>query len=298
MLQALPYIGRFAPSPSGPLHLGSLCCALVSFLHAKQAGGKWLVRMEDVDTTRIVPNADTQILHQLEAHGLHWDDSVIYQTHRQAAYHEALSELQARNLVYACDCTRQQIKARGRYYTAHCRHRALADNGTALRLIIENNAADFDDILLGQVVVDSAFCNEDLVLRRKDGLFAYNLAVVVDDIFQGVSHVVRGADLIDTTPQQNYLYRLLHSEPPQYLHFPVLSTTPGHKLSKQNHARAVSTENTYHTLSSALAYIGLAKEKQLKTQDPNELLVWAIAHWSPKLLSKQREILISDVNEV
>lgn len=298
MQQALPYIGRFAPSPSGPLHLGSLSCALVSYLHAKQAGGKWLVRMEDVDTTRVMPNADSTILHQLEAHGLHWDNSVVYQTQRQEAYQSALASLQAKQLVYACDCTRQTIKAKGRYYTSYCQHRNLSDTGNALRLIIKNNQASFDDLLLGRVTVEPEFCNEDLVLKRKDGLFAYNLAVVVDDIYQGVTHVVRGADLIDTTPQQNYLYGLLQSAPPQYLHFPVLSRAPGKKLSKQNHAKAVSTEDTCQTLSAALAYIGLAREKQLATQDPSELLQWAITHWSPKLLSKQREILISDVNEV
>lgn len=292
------YVGRFAPSPSGPLHLGSLVCALVSFLHARQANGLWLVRIEDVDVTRVQLGAAECILSQLQAHGLQWDNSVIYQTDRQVAYQAALNQLDSHNLVYACSCTRQAIKANGRYYRGTCRSLNLPSMNNAIRVINETTDTTFLDLHLGEVEVDAELCREDLSIRRKDGLFAYNLAVVVDDIYQKVTHVVRGADLIETTVQQNHLYRLLGETSPKYLHFPVICVEPAKKLSKQNHAKPIENRNAVQNLLQAFILIGLPIDGLSGSMSVEALIAWAVKKWSPKLLAKQREILLSDTNAV
>lgn len=292
------YVGRFAPSPSGPLHFGSLVCALVSFLHARQARGKWLVRIEDVDTTRVKIGIDKVILSQLLAHGMHWDDDIIYQTDRQHAYQRALDTLHKQQLVYACACTRQAIKSKGKYYTGTCRHLHLPWENNAIRVFNTCQNNTFNDMHLGEVSVDPLFCSEDLSIQRKDGLFAYNLAVVVDDIAQNVSHIVRGADLIETTVQQRHLYNLLSKKPPHYFHLPVISTQPGQKLSKQNHAVAIDNKQAPSNLINAFAAIGLSCHSVTERMSAQELIHWAVSHWEPTLLAKRREILISDINTV
>jgi len=292
------YIGRFAPSPSGPLHFGSLVCALVSFLHARQANGKWLVRIEDVDTTRVQTGADQTILSQLSAHGMQWDGDIIYQTDRQHAYQKALDTLHEDKLVYACSCTRQAIKSIGRYYTGTCRNLDLPWANNAIRVINTCTNTCFDDMHLGRVNVDPLFCSEDLIIKRKDDLFAYNLAVVVDDIEQKVNNIVRGADLIDTTVQQRYLYHLLGAKSPQYFHLPVICTQGGQKLSKQNHATPIDNERASRNLINAFAAIGLSCHSLTEKMTTKELIYWALSHWSPNLLAKRREILISDINTV
>lgn len=292
------YVGRFAPSPSGPLHFGSLVCALVSFLHARQAGGKWLVRIEDVDTTRVQGDADKVILSQLLAHGMQWDGDIIYQTDRQHAYQSALDTLHKQQLVYACACTRQAIKSKGKYYTGTCRKMHLPWANNAIRVINTCQNTYFDDIHLGDIQVDPLLCSEDLNIKRKDGLFAYNLAVVVDDIDQKVSHIVRGADLIDTTVQQKHLYSLLGKTPPKYFHLPVICTVSGQKLSKQNHAAAIDNKQASRNLINAFTAIGLSCQTLTEKMTTKDLIYWALRHWSPNLLAKRREILISDLNTV
>lgn len=292
------YVGRFAPSPSGPLHFGSLVCALVSFLHARQANGRWLVRIEDVDTTRVQDGADKVILSQLLAHGMRWDGEIIYQTDRQHAYQSALNTLHKQQLVYACTCTRQAIKSKGRYYAGTCRHMHLPWENNAIRVINTNQNTHFDDMHLGRVQVDPLFCSEDLSIRRKDGLFAYNLAVVVDDIEQNVSSIVRGADLIETTVQQQHIYSLLGKTSPKYFHLPVICTKSGQKLSKQNHAAAIDKGQASKNLINAFAAIGLSCQSLTEKMTTEELIHWALSHWSPNLLVKRREILISDINTV
>lgn len=292
------YVGRFAPSPSGPLHFGSLVCALVSFLHARQANGKWLVRIEDVDTTRVQDGADKVILSQLLAHGMQWDGDIVYQTDRQHAYQNALDTLHKQQLVYACACTRQEIKSKGRYYTGTCRQKQLPWENNAIRVINTCRNTYFDDMHLAHVQVDPLFCSEDLSIKRKDGLFAYNLAVVVDDIEQHVSHIVRGADLIETTVQQQHIYSLLSKTSPKYFHLPVICTESGQKLSKQNHAAAIDNMQASKNLINAFAAIGLSCQSLTEKMTIEELIHWALTHWSPNLLVKRREILISDINTV
>jgi glutamyl-Q tRNA(Asp) synthetase len=292
------YIGRFAPSPSGPLHFGSLICALVSYLHARQANGTWLVRIEDVDTTRVKAEADQTILSQLLAHGMQSDDEVMYQTNRNKAYQRALDALQQKQLVYACSCTRQEIKAKGKYYTGTCRDKHLPLEGNAIR--VKNNCVDssFYDLHLGKIEVEPSFCSEDISIKRKDGLFAYNLAVVVDDIEQNVSHVVRGADLIDTTIQQNQIYHLLGEKPPMYFHLPAVCIEHGRKLSKQNHAAPIQNEFAALNLIQAFEIIGLSVDELHENMPVDSLIQWAVENWSPNLLAKRREILLSGINTV
>ncbi|MFT4731033.1 MAG: glutamyl-Q tRNA(Asp) synthetase [Gammaproteobacteria bacterium] len=294
----LPYVGRFAPSPSGPLHFGSLVCALVSFLHARQANGQWLLRIEDVDTTRVKADADQIILSQLISHGMRWDGDVIYQTNRQHEYQKTVDILHKRRLVYACSCTRKAVKARGKYYAGTCRNLHLPFKDNALRLINTSHDYSFHDLHLGSVFVEPFFCREDLSIQRKDGLFTYNLAVVVDDIEHQVTHVVRGADLIDTTLQQQHIYRLLYEESPKYFHLPVICLENGKKLSKQNHALAIENKRAVKNLIDAFAVIGLSNHSLSEKMTVEDLINWAIKHWSPNLLAKKREILLSGINTV
>ncbi|MFQ3248619.1 MAG: glutamyl-Q tRNA(Asp) synthetase [Glaciecola sp.] len=292
------YIGRFAPSPSGPLHFGSLICALVSFLHARQANGAWLVRIEDVDTTRVKAGADQTILSQLQAHGMQWDGETLYQTARNKAYQHALDTLREKQLVYACSCTRQEIKSKGKYYTGTCRDRGLPFEGNAIRLINNCTDSSFIDLHLGTVEVDPSFCSEDICIKRKDGLFAYNLAVVLDDIAQKVSHIVRGADLIDTTIQQQQIYRLLGEKAPKYFHLPAICIEHGRKLSKQNHAAPIQNNQASVNLICAFKIIGLSTDTLDENMPVDGLIQWAIENWSPNLLAKRREILFSGINTV
>jgi glutamyl-Q tRNA(Asp) synthetase len=292
------YIGRFAPSPSGPLHFGSLVCALISFLHARQAKGQWVVRIEDVDTTRVKAGADQIILSQLIAHGMQWDGDIIYQTNRQYAYQSAVDILHQKQLIYACSCTRQSIKSKGKYYTGTCRNLHLPFKNNAIRVINTCHDCRFQDLNLGEVLVDPLFCKEDVCIKRKDGLFAYNLAVVVDDITQNITHVVRGADLIDTTLQQRHLYKVLDKNGPKYLHLPTICSEDGKKLSKQNQATAIENRRASKNLVDALTVIGMSSRSLSEKMTVGELIHWALAHWSPNLLAKRREILISAINTV
>lgn len=199
----MSYIGRFAPSPSGPLHFGSLVAALGSYFQAKSQKGQWLVRMEDLDPPREMPGAADLILKTLETYQLHWDGEVIYQSHRHPAYQAQIERWLTEQQAYYCECTRKQIKALGGFYNGHCRHSALDDNGErAVRLVMNHPVESFEDIRHGTMSIPAELAKEDFIIKRRDGLFAYNLAVVLDDIAQGVTEVVRGADLIEPTGRQ------------------------------------------------------------------------------------------------
>ncbi|MFW8591652.1 tRNA glutamyl-Q(34) synthetase GluQRS [Glaciecola sp. 2405UD65-10] len=296
------YVGRFAPSPSGPLHFGSLVCALASYLHAKQHNGKWLLRIEDIDTPRINPAMNEVILRSLELHGLKWDNEVSYQSQRHHLYEHTLSELEKRKLIYACSCSRKQIRARSGTYDGHCRLRNLPSAGHAIRFMHSNKHTHFQDLYKGEVHIKHAIASEDPVLKRADGIYAYHLAVVADDIEQGVTHIVRGNDLIDTTPIHLGLYAALKQNAPQYLHIPVLVQKQGEKLSKQHHSPAIDDQTPLANLKLALYFLGLqtpaynAEIEQLTSVE--SLLAWATVNWQSKMLSKQSEILISVTNGV
>lgn len=284
------YRGRFAPSPTGPLHLGSLIAALASYLDARHRGGAWLLRMEDLDPPREQPGAAAQILQGLRAHGLDWDGDIMYQSRRAGAYDEALARLQSMGLLFACDCTRQRLGPGGRCGD-RCRPRqADLEQPVALRVWIPPGAAvSFDDRLQGPQAEAFGLSGSDFVVRRKDGYYAYQLAVVVDDADQGISDIVRGSDLLDSTPRQLWLQQQLDYPAPRYLHLPVLNDTAGRKLSKQNRAPALDPTRAPRNLRRCLACLAqpTPPDTLLETAD---ILRFAIRHWSPKALPQSLAI--------
>ncbi|NVJ65577.1 MAG: tRNA glutamyl-Q(34) synthetase GluQRS [Gammaproteobacteria bacterium] len=279
MTQNKPVVGRFAPSPSGPLHFGSLIAAVGSYLIAKSAGGKWLVRIEDIDPPREVPGAADQILRQLEAFGFEWDGEVLYQSTRLERYQEVLNDLYQRDLIYACDCTRKKIqeKAINHLYPNICADKNLPLSGqVAWRMRHGAGNYSFHDGIKGHCQFDKELYQEDFTVRRKDGLIAYQLAVVVDDIEQGINQVVRGEDILDSTPRQLRLYEALGATPPEFYHLPLALNKDGNKLSKQNHAQAIEPENASELLIEALKFLNLKKENVSSRMSPSEILIKSI----------------------
>jgi glutamyl-Q tRNA(Asp) synthetase len=266
-------IGRFAPSPTGPLHFGSLVTAVASYLDARANGGQWLVRMEDVDKPRCVPGADADILRTLERFGLTWDGPVMYQSTRTEAYREALETLRRAGYAYPCSCSRREIG--DGIYPGTCRKGPPDPNKPhAWRVRVDDEVIGFDDRLAGHYEQNLATEVGDFVVLRADGCFAYQLAVVVDDAAQGVTDVVRGADLLDSTPRQIWLQRLLGFPQPRYLHVPVVVDAQGEKLSKQTLAPPLDPDRDEEHLRAALRFLG--------HPDPPpgvEILPWAIVHW-------------------
>jgi glutamyl-Q tRNA(Asp) synthetase len=263
--QRYRYRGRFAPSPTGPLHAGSLVAALASWLDARVHDGVWLVRIEDVDPPREEPGAARDILATLDAFGLVSDEPVLWQHERHAAYTETLAQLERAGDLYACQCSRLQIAdtvARlglpATSYPGTCRTRGLAPQpGRALRVRVDSGAVTFVDRACGWFTQDVAHEVGDFVVRRADGLVAYQLAVVVDDIAQGITDVVRGADLLDNTPRQIVLQRRLGVSPPRYLHVPLVRAADGEKLSKQNGATPLDRTRVIDELVRAAGFLGM-----------------------------------------
>ncbi|MBJ6135901.1 tRNA glutamyl-Q(34) synthetase GluQRS [Marinobacter litoralis] len=275
------YRGRFAPSPTGPLHFGSLVTAVATWLEARAAGGDWLVRIEDLDPLREPPEASHQILHSLDAHGLHPDEPVRFQSQRQAAYQKAIINLLESGKAYRCSCSRKQLQAHGGRHPAKCRERdSLSDQAPqAIRFALTDEHSHWQDLLLGPQQQTVRAELDDPVLQRKEGFYAYQLAVAVDDIDQGISHVVRGSDLLDMTAQQQQIFRALGSSPPQWLHIPVILNEQGQKLSKQNHAPALDDTKPAMNLVHALAALGQQPPSELAWASVADVLSWARAHW-------------------
>lgn len=270
------YRGRFAPSPTGPLHIGSLLAALASYLDARASGGDWLLRLEDIDPPREMPAARALILASLQAHALLADAPVLCQSTRADAYADAVQALLANGRAYWCTCSRQQLAHGGGEHAHDCprtREQPLA--AAAVRLRSRGVTLAFHDLLCGP---QQACIHDDVVIRRRDGLFSYQLAVVVDDAFQRVSHVIRGRDLLDSTPYQLLLQRWLGLPSPAYGHLPLLLGTDGHKLSKQNHAPALDDATPARNLRACLQALG-QPPPPTATTTPGELLAWGLAHW-------------------
>lgn len=295
--KTLPYIGRFAPSPSGALHFGSLVAAVGSYLQAKSNNGLWKVRIEDIDPPREIKGATQDILLTLLAYGLQWDGDVLYQSQQYFHYEAFLNQLSKNNLSYYCQCTRKTIKQQGGLYQGNCRDKKNAQENSALRLNLKNchltqfgePINHFVDQLHGKITTPQ---NDDFILKRKDGFYAYNLAVVIDDINQNITEIVRGADLIETTTKQLVLYRLLNKPAPTYLHLPLAVMSAGNKLSKQNHALPVDKVNPPATLLKVLIFLGLSPPTFLSNESCPVILDWAIIHWDLKHVSRQYEIQI------
>ena len=275
----MSYVGRFAPSPTGRLHLGSLLAALASFLDARHQQGRWYVRIEDLDPLREQPGANDDILRTLECLQLHWDGTVEYQSQRHQHYEATLDRLSAQGRLYPCVCSRREVKQRGAYpvYDRHCLSHPPGDNQpSALRLLSHPPLPDFVDGIQG--AQNGKCAVDDVILRRRDGLFAYQLAVVVDDHLQGITHVVRGADLIAETPRQLHLQQLLGYAQPHYAHIP-LACHQGQKLSKQNLAPALNPATGSRLLTQALTLLGQALPADMEQAPVHELLAWATTHW-------------------
>lgn len=286
--------GRFAPSPSGDLHFGSLVAALGSYLSARAQQGHWLVRIEDIDPPRVVAGADSRILRQLEEHGLHWDGEVLWQSRRSEAYRDALAWLQQHRQSYFCTCTRSRIQQLGGYYDGYCRNRHLPPDNAALRLRQGAPVYGFDDRLRGHLPVDAQLAQEDFIIHRRDGLFAYNLAVVVDDHFQGVTEIVRGADLIEPTVRQIALCQQFGWTIPDYLHLPLALNPAGSKLSKQNHAPPLPQGDARPSLIQALRFLGQPVSGTWQDLSLEQLLQHAVTQWDTGLIPQRNALKPDD----
>jgi len=282
------------------LHLGSLVAALASWLDARAAGGRWLVRMEDLDRPRCEPGAADTILRQLEAYGLTWDDAVLYQSQRDDAYAAALDALRSQGTAFPCTCSRSQLAQAPRnaegeiIYPGNCRlHSRFGKTPHSWRVLTHDVSTHFLDRVHGELQQNVAREVGDFIVKRADGLFAYQLAVVVDDAFQGITHVVRGADLLWNTPRQIYLQSLLGLPTPAYAHVPLMTNAAGQKLSKQTLAPALSLTGQSEVLTQALSALGHPPPADLHGARPAELLAWASAHWQIENVLRESVVAIS-----
>jgi len=291
------YRGRFAPSPTGPLHFGSLIAAVGSYLDARHHGGQWLLRIEDLDPPREVAGAADTILHTLERLGLYWDGPVIYQSRRDDIYASALEELSRKGYLFGCACTRREIadsairSEAGLVYPGTCRDGLPPGrHARALRIRTEQRRIELVDRLQGTLQQQLDLEVGDFIIRRADGLVAYQLAVVVDDADQQITHVVRGADLLDSTPRQLYLQQLLGLPTPSYLHLPVAVDADAEKLSKQTFARDIIAASDNSVLLDALAFLNQELPDSPLDASRDELWQWASAHWEPGRIAGSRTL--------
>jgi len=290
-----PYRGRFAPSPTGPLHFGSLVAALASYLEAKSRAGQWLVRIDDLDQTRCVPGMDNHILHTLELLGFAWDGKITYQHAMTPLYQEALQKLRRSGHTYVCRCSRRQVRQHARLgiegpvYPDTCRELGLRESAhDAIRLKTDEQPISFHDALFGLQTQRLHTDIGDFLIRRADGYFAYQLAVVVDDAQAGITHVVRGSDLLASTARQVYLQRLLGLPQPAYLHIPLVLGEDGKKLSKSDAAHPVDTANPVVPLFAAWHFLG---QVRAETTDMSleAFWSWAASHWDPERMKQGTE---------
>ncbi|WP_189387251.1 tRNA glutamyl-Q(34) synthetase GluQRS [Bacterioplanes sanyensis] len=277
--------GRFAPSPTGPLHFGSLLAAVASYLDMRSRGGQWLVRIEDLDPPRQQPGASDDILRTLEAYQLHWDGDVRYQSQRSDAYQQALQQLRQQQLAFPCRCSRKQLA--GRPHAGICNSATANDTDMAWRFLCPSGELSFEDQYQGHYQAHLADLG-DFVIRRREGLWSYQLAVVVDDADQGITHITRGIDLIDSTPMQLLLQQALELPTPVYAHLPVALEPNGQKLSKQNLAQPIEVDASGGTLWQVLDWLGQQPPKALQQAGNAALLAWGCEHWQPDALAGQQ----------
>lgn len=289
----MSYRGRFAPSPTGPLHFGSLVAATASWLDARAVAGEWLVRIEDVDETRSAPGAADAILRQLEAFGFEWDGEVVVQSRRKDLYEDALGRLRALGRIYRCRCSRREVADSalagidGAIYPGTCRALAVGPGiPGADRMRVDEGAIEFLDRVQGRIAQDVPRAIGDFVLRRRDALHAYQLAVVVDDAEQGITDVVRGADLVQSTPRQILLQGALGYPTPRYLHFPIATNARREKLSKQTLAAAADEREAARVLRAALRFLG---QEEAEGAGPREILRQAARSWSAEAIPRRSE---------
>lgn len=294
--QPVGYVGRFAPSPTGPLHFGSLLAAVASYLDARKAGGRWLVRIENIDPPREQPGAIASILQALEDYGFEWDDAVVYQSASEAAHHRAVETLIERGLAYPCGCSRRDLADAprgplGSIYPGTCRRGSTAAD-TAIRVRTHDRPVGIDDRLQGRYEQRLESESGDFIILRRDGLIAYQLAVVVDDALQGITDVVRGIDLLDSTPRQVHLQRLLGLPTPRYAHIPVVEHPDGSKLSKNTGAEPIRRDDAPRVLVRALSALAQEPAHGLADADLRSIWAWAVDHWAPGRLAGRRRIAV------
>jgi glutamyl-Q tRNA(Asp) synthetase len=288
------YRGRFAPSPTGPLHFGSLVAAVASYLCARQAGGAWLVRIEDLDPPREMPGAADAIVKTLDAFGFQWNESILRQSSRTEAYREALDNLLRRRLAFPCSCSRSELQAAQDpdcpagdelHYPGWCRDGVRApERPLAIRLRVDPGTITFDDLIQGPQACNVSTDVGDFVIRRRDGLFAYQLAVVVDDAAQAITHVVRGTDLLGSTGRQILLQRALGFATPEYAHMPVVTDANGVKLSKSQGAAKIDPRRPSLELWRALRFLQQAPPDELRLSPTSTLWKWAVENWRAQAL--------------
>jgi glutamyl-Q tRNA(Asp) synthetase len=287
------YVGRFAPTPSGDLHLGSLYTAAASYLDARANHGRWLVRVEDLDRPREVPGSAARILHTLDRFGFEWDGEAVRQSDRNERYLSALESLEDRGLTFECSCSRLQLEEESRY-PGTCRERPSALRvPTATRLRVEPGTIEFSDRIQGTYRQDVAAAVGDFVLKRRDGIWSYLLAVVVDDAEQGVTHVLRGADLLDNTPRQIYLQRALVLARPSYAHLPVLTEPDDTKLAKSKRSVKLDEHFELPQLLQVFSLLGLAPPDSLAAASLADAWSWAIPRWNIHRIPKRLNVRVS-----
>lgn len=287
------YIGRFAPSPTGPLHLGSLYTALAGFLDARSHRGQWLLRIDDLDTPRNAPGSADNILKTLDAFGLHWDGNVAFQSRHLDSYDEAIHTFTKTRLIYPCTCSRKTLSfvPSSAIYPGICPSAGMSDAVShALRIKTDNRIIAFHDRLQGLIADNLALQHGDFIVKRKDNIIAYQLAVVLDDDRQRITHVVRGIDLLNSTPKQIYLQHLLGLPTPCYMHVPVIIDARGHKLSKQTQAAAVDLKMPHKIMFELLILLKQDPPAELRHASCAEQLGWAITHWNPTPLKHRRTV--------
>ncbi len=289
-----PVIGRFAPSPTGDLHFGSLLAAVGSYLEVKSVNGKCLLRIEDIDPPREIQGSAVRIIADLGRLGMIYNGPILFQSGRSKAYQVALDRLLKLGLAYPCACTRKDIPADGKYPGTCANGIAKGKKARSIRFRVGNSSFDFVDKLQGRIVGRPADQTGDFIIRRADGLFAYQLAVVVDDAYQGVNQVVRGSDLLDSTGRQICLQNALGLETPTYMHLPVAVIADGRKLSKRLGSDPVKDQNAAHAVESALRFLGQKppQDKPLET-----LWQWAIEHWNSDLVPRHKTIMLDSINQ-
>ncbi|MEB3755031.1 tRNA glutamyl-Q(34) synthetase GluQRS [Acinetobacter sp. MD2(2019)] len=285
--QAYAYKGRFAPSPTGPLHFGSLLTAVASYCDAKSQHGEWLVRIEDTDIPRIFPHSEQHILRCIDAFGFEPDAEIIFQKDRLDIYQHVIEQLKAQDWVYACQCTRKMLGSNA-IYQETCRHLQLPFQDQAIRLKVIDQPICFNDRLQGQHCSNLKQDLGDFVLKRRDGIINYQLAVVVDDYLQGITDVVRGADLLDNTQRQIWLAQVLGYPKLNYMHLPLAMNDQGQKLSKQNMAQALDIQHAPHLLQQALLAL---KQAPVDLDTPKQMLQQAITQWDVCRIPNQTQLL-------
>lgn len=278
----MSYIGRFAPSPTGPLHFGSLLTAVASYCDAKANHGKWLVRIEDTDIPRIYPNSETHILSCIDAFQFEPDAEIIFQKDRLAIYEQVLDQLKQQHAIYACQCTRKMLGS-NHIYAGTCRDLNLDFAEQAIRLKVDDLLICFEDRLQGRQCSNLKDDLGDFVLKRRDGIISYQLAVVVDDYLQGITHVVRGADLLDNTARQIWLGSILNYPSLSYMHLPLAMNGQGQKLSKQNLAQALDVSKASELLQQAILALG---QPNVELNQPRIMLQQAVQQWDMNLIPK------------